>query len=98
MEFPHPDINRYAEQFTTAESDLLKRLNRETNLNVLMPQMLSGQLQGTVLKMISRMLKPKRILEIGTFTGYSAICLAEGLTGDGKLFTIDINAELNDLV
>jgi caffeoyl-CoA O-methyltransferase len=98
MEFPHPDINRYAEQHSTAESDVLKRLNRETHLNVLMPQMLSGHLQGNVLKMFSRMLRPRRVLEIGTFTGYAAICLVDGLADDGKLITIDVNEELHDMV
>ncbi|HZF99796.1 MAG TPA: O-methyltransferase [Chitinophagales bacterium] len=97
MEFPHPDINRYAGRHTTPESDVLKRLNRETHLHVLMPQMLSGHLQGSVLKMISRMLRPRRVLEIGTFTGYAAICLADGLTEDGKLITIDVNEELHDM-
>jgi caffeoyl-CoA O-methyltransferase len=98
MEFPHPDINRYAEQHSSPETDVLKRLNRETHLNALMPQMLSGHLQGNVLKMISRMLRPRRVLEIGTYTGYAAICLADGLVDDGKLITIDINEELRDMV
>jgi len=98
MEFPHPDINRYAEAHTTPETDLLKRLNRETHLKAMMPQMLSGHLQGSVLKMLSRMLRPRRVLEIGTFTGYAALCLADGLVDDGKLITIDINEELHDMV
>lgn len=98
MNFPNPDISQYAEQHTTPESEILKRLNRETHLNVLMPQMLSGVLQGSLLKMISRMMRPKKILEIGTYTGYSAICLAEGLAKEGNLITLDINEELTDMV
>ncbi|MEO6833945.1 MAG: O-methyltransferase [Chitinophagaceae bacterium] len=89
-------INTYAENITTPESDVLKNLNRETHAKVEMPIMLSGHLQGTVLSMLSRMLRPERILEIGTYTGYSAICLAQGLSETGKLHTIDINEELAD--
>jgi len=92
-----PEINTYAERITTAESDALQRLNRETNLKVELPIMLSGHLQGAVLAMMSRMLRPARILEIGTYTGYSAICLAEGLVEGGLLHTIDINEELADM-
>lgn len=91
------DLNRYAERYTTPESDTLAALNRETYLKVDIPQMLSGHLQGAVLQMISHMLRPKRVLEIGTYTGYSAICLAQGLAADGHLHTIDINEELQDL-
>ncbi len=94
MEFLPDDIADYIEAHTTAESDLLKKINRETHAKVMMPRMLSGQLQGRYLSMISHLLKPKNILEIGTYTGYSAICLAEGLAEDGKLTTIDINEEL----
>jgi predicted O-methyltransferase YrrM len=82
---------------TTAESDALQRLNRETNMKVELPIMLSGHLQGAVLSMMSRMLRPARILEIGTYTGYSAICLAQGLAEGGLLHTIDINEELADM-
>lgn len=98
MDFLPPDINAYAEQFTSSESNALHELNRETNLKVLMPQMLSGHLQGSFLSMISHMIKPKRVLEIGTFTGYSAICLAQGLTDDGVLHTVDVNSELEPMV
>src|SRR5687767_14383572 len=98
MEFPDPQINAYAEAHTTQESAVLKALNRETHANVLMPRMLSGHLQGEVLKMISLMIKPEQILEIGTYTGYSAICLAAGLKDGGKLHTIDINDELAEMV
>jgi caffeoyl-CoA O-methyltransferase len=94
MEFLPDDIADYIEAHTSAESDLLKKINRETHAKVMMPRMLSGQLQGRYLSMISHLLKPKNILEIGTYTGYSAICLAEGLAEDGKLTTIDINEEL----
>jgi caffeoyl-CoA O-methyltransferase len=90
-------INRYAEDFTTPETDILAALNRETHLKVELPVMLSGHLQGALLKMISCMLKPQHILEIGTYTGYSAICLAEGLVPGGILHTIDINEELEDM-
>lgn len=94
MDFINPEIQHYAEQHTSVESDLLKKLNRDTHANVLKPRMLSGHLQGRLLSMISHMIKPKYILEIGTYTGYSAICLAEGLQQEGKLITIDINEEL----
>lgn len=98
MDFIPEDLQSYAERHTTAESDLLKKINRDTHANVLRPRMLSGHLQGRVLAMISAMLQPSRILEIGTYTGYSALCLAEGLASDGKLFTIDVNEELEDTV
>jgi caffeoyl-CoA O-methyltransferase len=98
MEFLPDDIADYIEAHTAGESDLLKKINRETHAKVLKPRMLSGQLQGRYLSMISHLLKPKNILEIGTYTGYSAICLAEGLAEDGKLITIDINEELETRV
>lgn len=90
-------LNDYAEQFTTEEDAVLAALNRETHVKVEMPVMLSGHLQGAILSMISRMIRPHRILEIGTYTGYSAICLAQGLAEDGHLHTIDINEELEEL-
>lgn len=98
MEFIDQKLADYAERHTSGESDLLAELNRETWAKVLMPRMLSGPLQGRFLSMISKMIRPRRILEIGTYTGYSALCLAEGLTPDGLLHTIDINAELEELV
>ena len=98
MDFLGEDLREYVESHTTAESDLLKKINRETFSKILMPQMLSGHLQGRVLSMLSKMIKPSKILEIGTFTGYSAICMAEGLTKEGKLITIDINEELEERV
>ena len=98
MEIISQKISAYAEEHTTQESDLLRELNRETNANVLMPRMLSGHLQGQLLRMLSQMIQPKQILEIGTYTGYSAICLADGLQSGGFLHTIDINDELAPLV
>lgn len=93
-----PDgINKYAERFTSVENPVLAALNRETHVKVNMPQMLSGHLQGGILQMISHMLQPVNVLEIGTYTGYSAICLAQGLKEGGKLHTIDINEELEDM-
>jgi caffeoyl-CoA O-methyltransferase len=80
------------------ETDLLQKINRETHLKVLMPRMLSGHYQGRVLSLLSKMLSPSRILEIGTFTGYATLCLAEGLTKEGVLYTLDINEELEDMV
>jgi caffeoyl-CoA O-methyltransferase len=94
MEFIDPLLDKYVCEHTANESDLLKKINRETHLEVLQPRMLSGHFQGRVLSMFSKMIRPERILEIGTYTGYSAICLAEGLTPNGKLVTIDINEEL----
>lgn len=91
-------INHYCEAHTTKESEALQTLNRYTHANVLQPRMLSGHLQGRFLSMMSHMIKPVNILEIGTYTGYSAICLAEGLSENGKLVTIDINAELEQVV
>lgn len=94
MEFTPIEIQEYCEAHTSPESTLLKSINRDTHAHVLMPRMLSGHLQGRMLAVISQMIKPERILEIGTYTGYSALCLAEGLTNMGKLITIDINEEL----
>jgi caffeoyl-CoA O-methyltransferase len=94
MEFIDPLLDKYVCEHTANESDLLKKINRETHLEVLQPRMLSGHFQGRVLSMFSKMIRPERILEIGTYTGYSALCLAEGLTSNGKLVTIDINEEL----
>ncbi|HLT71054.1 MAG TPA: O-methyltransferase [Cyclobacteriaceae bacterium] len=98
MDLIQPELEKYAEQHTSPESKLLAAINRDTYANVLMPRMLSGHLQGRVLAMISRMIRPKAILEVGTFTGYSAICFAEGLAEGGKLITIDRNAELEERV
>tara|TARA_B110000046_G_C12960204_1_gene384174 strand:- start:135 stop:776 length:642 start_codon:yes stop_codon:yes gene_type:complete len=97
MEFLPEKIDQYAGEHTTAESPLLANLSRETHLKVLVPRMLSGHIQGRFLSMIAHMLKPKFILEIGTYTGYSALCLAEGLHSDGKIITIDNNDELKKI-
>jgi predicted O-methyltransferase YrrM len=94
MEFIAQELDQYCCNHSAEENDLLKRINRETYLEVLQPRMLSGHFQGRVLSMFSKMIQPKRILEIGTYTGYSALCLAEGLTSEGKLVTIDVNEEL----
>lgn len=98
MEFIDEQLAAYVEDHTQSESELLKKINRDTHVNVLMPRMLSGHLQGQVLRMLSLMIQPAKVLEIGTYTGYSALCLAEGLTETGKLITIDINAELEERV
>jgi predicted O-methyltransferase YrrM len=94
MEFIDEKLSKYAEKHTTPENELIKSLNRDTHANVLAPRMLSGHLQGRLLSLFSKMIQPKSILEIGTYTGYAALCLAEGLTKDGILHTIDINEEL----
>jgi predicted O-methyltransferase YrrM len=98
MEFIDERIEKYALAHSQEESEILKKVNRETHLRVMQPRMLSGHMQGNLLIMLSKMIKPKRILEIGTYTGYSAICLAQGLQEDGILHTIDVNEELESLV
>jgi len=98
MEFIDLEIERYIEDHTSGENKLLERINRETNLEVMRPRMLSGHVQGRLLSMFSKMISPQNILEIGTYTGYSAICMAEGLKDEGKLTTIDVNEELEDRV
>lgn len=98
MEFLPDDIAAYVLAHTTAEPDLLKKIDRDTHAHVLKPRMLSGNVQGRFLSLISKLMQPKLILELGTYTGYSAICLAEGLAADGKLITIDINEELENRV
>lgn len=98
MEFLEKDLQDYVEAHTTPESSLLHQINRETHLEVLKPRMLSGHLQGRVLSMFSHMIRPEYVLEIGTYTGYSALCLAEGLSESGKLITLDINDELEPRV
>lgn len=98
MSLINDDLQQLLIHYCEPEDELLKHIDRETNLKVLMPRMISGHYQGRVLSMLSKMISPKRILEIGTFTGYATLCLAEGLTSDGKLFTLDINEELEDMV
>jgi len=98
MNFIDSKVEEYANTHTSSESELLHKIQRETNLEVLRPRMLCGHFQGRLLSMLSKMINPQRILEIGTYTGYSALCLAEGLKEDGLLITIDINEELEDRV
>jgi len=98
MNFLDAQIEQYTEAHTSPENNLLAKITRDTYLEVLQPRMLSGHLQGRVLSMLSKMIRPNAILEIGTYTGYSALCLAEGLTDDGALITIDKNIELYDRV
>ncbi|HET8573826.1 MAG TPA: O-methyltransferase [Edaphocola sp.] len=93
---PEP-ISEYAEQFSSPESILLKALNEKTHREIPGAQMLSGHLQGLFLQFISRMIRPERILEVGTYTGYSAICLAKGLAKGGILHTIDVDATLQEV-
>ncbi len=93
-----PEWEEYTREHTTPEPTILAKLNRETQLSQVYPRMLSGHLQGTLLRMICHMLKPLRILEIGTFTGYSAICLASGLHESGILHTIEVNPEQEDII
>lgn len=92
------ELEEYCEAHSTPESDLLYRLNRETNLKCIKPRMISGHLQGRLLSFISQMMRPKRILEIGTFTGYATLCLAEGLSDDGRIDTIEIDEELEEMI
>ena len=92
------NIFDYIEQHSSPESDVLKRITRSTHLEVINPRMLSGHVQGRVLSMFSQMIRPQRILELGTFTGYSALCLAEGLTENGKLITIEHNDEMESAI
>ncbi len=92
------DLENYIELHTSDTDEILNKLDRETNLKTTLPRMLSGKVQGKFLEMISLMIKPKRILEIGTFTGYSAICLAKGLSADGKLITIESNKEMKEFI
>jgi caffeoyl-CoA O-methyltransferase len=98
MEFIDEKIEQYALAHSEEESDILKKINRETHLKVLSPRMLSGHMQGNLLSMLSKMIQPEKILEIGTYTGYSAVCLAQGLKPGGKLITIDVNEELEQTV
>ena len=91
------EIDRYIEEHTTPEEDLLVELDRQTHLRVISPRMISGRVQGKTLEMLSRMIRPRYILEIGTFTGYSALCLAKGLQPGGELHTFEVDDELYDL-
>lgn len=92
------NIEEYILNHSDPEDPILAELNRETNLKILRPRMLSGHLQGKILEMISKMINPEKILELGTYTGYSTICLAKGLKESGILHTIEINDELEDFI
>ena len=91
-------LAEYIEAHSSPEGAVLEQITRNTHLEVINPRMLSGHVQGRVLSMLSKMIRPKRILELGTFTGYSALCLAEGLSEDGKLITIEHNDEMEDAI
>jgi predicted O-methyltransferase YrrM len=97
MHFLPESLENYITLHSENEPDILRELTRETHLKVVQPRMITGHYQGRVLSMLSKIIRPKRILEIGTYTGYSAICLAEGLPDDGLLHTIDINEELSEI-
>ena len=98
MELLSDELTNYLDRHCDPEDELLKHINRETHLKVLMPRMLSGHFQGRLLSMLSKVIRPERILEIGTYTGYATLCLAEGLTRTGRIHTIDINSELEEMV
>ena len=83
-------LEQYIRDHTSPEEELLHELDRETNLRVIQPRMLSGHIQGRLLEMLVRMLRPRRVLEIGTFTGYSALCMAAGLEGEAELHTVEV--------
>lgn len=96
MQFISEELDNYVITHSEDEPELLQQLNRETYQKILVPRMLSGHYQGRILSLLSKLIKPTTILEIGTYTGYSALCLAEGLLPEGELHTIDINEELYD--
>lgn len=98
MEILPPDLQSYLDDHCDPEPAALQTINRETYVKVLKPHMLSGHYQGRVLSFLSKMVQPKLILEVGTFTGYATICLAEGLTDDGIIHTIEVNRELEDML
>ena len=97
MEFLPKTIEKYSQNHTEKEPKLLKKLNIETWAQVMTPRILSGHIQGRALSMFSKMINPQNIIEVGTYTGYSALCLAEGLTKSGSLHTIDINEETSSI-
>ncbi len=98
MNFIPQEIDDFSLAHSDLELEVLQKLNRETHVKMTLPQMLSGHMQGLMLQMFSKMISPKNILEIGTFTGYSAICLAQGLQQGGMLHTIDVNEELQEII
>ena len=97
MNFLAENLETYVQQHSEQEPQLLQELARETHLKVLQPRMLSGAYQGRLLSLVSKLINPKHVLEIGTYTGYSALCIAEGLHANGRIDTIDINEELTDM-
>ncbi|MEG1554724.1 MAG: O-methyltransferase [Rikenellaceae bacterium] len=97
MKLVDRELDKYIRNYSSSESEVLQELDRETNLHSLQPRMLSGHIQGLILKMIISMCSPRRVLEIGTFTGYSAIAMAMALKSGATLHTIDINDEISDL-
>lgn len=98
MNFDQKELNRYCESMSSAPDELLKKVERETHLKTLAPQMLTGQVQGLLLEFIAQMIRPQSVLEIGTFTGYAALCMAKGLADDGILHTIEIAPEREPLI
>ena len=94
---PHA-LQEYLDDHCEPEPELLRSINRETYVKVLKPHMLSGHYQGRVLSFLSKMIAPRRILEVGTFTGYATLCLAEGLTEDGEIHTIEVNREMEEML
>ena len=96
MHFISDDLENYSAEHSENEPKLLEQLNRETHQKILQPRMLSGHFQGRVLSMLSKLINPQHILEIGTYTGYATLCLAEGLKDNGTVDTIDVNEELYD--
>ena len=97
MQFLSPILESYIANSSQDEPELLQELTRETHLKVIQPRMITGHFQGRVLSMLSKIINPKYILEIGTYTGYSALCLAEGLQKDGELHTVEVNEELQEI-
>jgi caffeoyl-CoA O-methyltransferase len=98
MSLINDEMQQLLLNYCEPENALLQKIDRETNLKVLMPRMLSGHYQGRVLSMLSKLISPDRILEIGTFTGYATLCLAEGLKANGLIYTLDINEELEEML
>lgn len=97
MKFVAPEIQEYADSMSSAPAGYLDELDRETNEKVLYPQMLSGRINGRIQSMISHLIRPKFVLEVGTYTGYSALCFAEGLAEGGKVVTLDVNPEIEEI-
>ena len=94
FEEKNPEMDRYLENHASSEPEILKKLRRETFQKTTQPHMISGYQQGRLLTIVSQMIQPKSVLEIGTFTGYATLCLAEGLSSEGKITTLDVNEDL----